>query len=139
MRNDYPPSLKVPVVLRSFEGASAKSQVLLHSGLPLQPPLQSGMPRMKGYAASISPQRLAFLTSCPHIPKSYFTPLCASVRACGMTPLFWSQSPCLDRPSGGCSRAAIPSPHPFLARPTGEESPYSLKPLKLPLIPLFGR
>lgn len=108
-------SLSLPSVL---DLAFPKSQPRLHYVLPLHSPLHSGVSRLKGYAASISSQRLAFLPSHSHIPKSYFTPLCASVRACGMTPSFWSQSPCQDRPSGGCSRAAIPSPHPFLARPT---------------------
>src|SRR3989344_9323416 len=58
---------------------------------------------------------LAFLPLPRPNPKSDFTPLCASVRVCGMTPFFWSRSPCPDRPSGGCSRAAIPSPNPFLS------------------------
>ncbi len=113
-------SLSLPRVL---DLAFPKSQPRLPSGLPLQPPLHSGVPRLKGYVSSIFPQTLGFSTLATQNHKSYFTPVCASVRARGMTPSFWSRSPCLDRPPGGCCRAAIPSPHPFLARPTGEENP----------------
>ena len=42
----------------------------------------------------------------------------AFVRACGMTSPVASRRPCPSLPPVGYCRAAIPSPHPFLARPS---------------------